>query len=245
LKGSGWIALAAAAVFAFLLVARMPASWVIRTNGANALCASVDGSLWSGSCNGMSIAHNPIGDVTWELHPLRLFLGQLAAHASAVHGAAQASAEVTLSLGERITAHDLVADLPLDAAIIPGLPASLSGHAHFNLALARMEHGVVTQLQGRIEVHDLVDHSGEATVLGSYVIDFPAGESGEPVGKLHDLDGPLAVEGTMRLTRQPGFDLQGEVTARPGAPPGLINNIRFLGSPDALGRRPFGVSGTL
>jgi hypothetical protein len=49
----------------------------------------------------------------------------------------------------------------------------------------------------------------------------------------------------MRLTPQPGFDLQGEVTARPGAPPELINNIRFLGSPDALGRRPFGVSGTL
>jgi hypothetical protein len=77
------------------------------------------------------------------------------------------------------------------------------------------------------------------------VIEFPAAPGGEPVGKLRDLDGPLAVEGTMRLTRQPGFDLQGEVTARPGAPPALINNIRFLGSPDALGRRPFGISGTL
>jgi hypothetical protein len=108
-----------------------------------------------------------------------------------------------------------------------------------------MERGVLRQLQGRIEVHDLEDLSGGATPLGSYVIEFPAGATGDPVGKLHDLDGPLAVEGTMRLTPQPGFDLQGEVTARPGAPPELINNIRFLGSPDALGRRPFGVSGTL
>lgn len=228
-----------------MLVARMPASWVIRTSGANALCASVDGSLWSGSCTSLTIAHEPIGDVTWELHPLRLFFGQLAAHVTAVHGAAQASADVALSFGARVTAHNLVGDLPLDPNIIPGLPRTLSGQAHFDLPLARMEHGVVTELQGRIEVHDLEDHSGEATALGSYVIEFPAAASGEPLGKLHDLDGPLAVEGTMRLTRQPGFDLQGEVTVRPGAPPALINNIRFLGSPDALGRRPFGISGTL
>jgi type II secretion system (T2SS) protein N len=244
-KRGGWLAVAAAAVFAVVLVARMPASWVIRTGGANALCASVDGSLWSGSCSAMTIARNPIGDVTWELQPLRLLVGQLAVRATAVHGAAQASAEVALSFGARVTAHNLVGDLPLDPSIIPGLPATLSGRAHFDLPLARMEHGVVTQLQGRIEVHDLEDHSGEATALGSYVIEFPAAPSGEPVGKLHDLEGPLAVEGTMRLTRQPGFDLQGEVTARPGAPPALINNIRFLGSPDALGRRPFGISGTL
>jgi len=240
------VAVAAAAVFVAVLVARMPASWVIPTSGANPLCASVDGSLWSGACNGMSVAHNPLGDVSWELHPWRLFLGELAAHASAVHGAAQASADVALSFGKRVTARNLVADLPLDPRIIPGLPATLRGQAHFALPFARMEHGVITQLQGRIEVHDLEDRSGgEATALGSYVIEFPAAPSGEPVGKLHDLDGPLAVEGTMRLTRQPGFDLQGDVTARPGAPPALINNIRFLGSPDALGRRPFGISGTL
>jgi hypothetical protein len=244
-KRGGWVAVAAATVFVVVLAARMPASWVIPTSGANALCASVDGSLWSGSCTGMSIAHNPLGDVSWELHPLRLFLGQLAVHATAVHGAAQASADVELSFGQRITARKLVGDLPLDPAIIPGLPATLHGQAHFDLPLARLEHGIVTQLQGRIEVHDLEDRSGQATALGSYVIEFPAAPDGEPVGKLHDLDGPLAVQGTMRLTRQPGFDLQGEVTARPGAPPELINNIRFLGSPDALGRRPFGISGTL
>jgi phosphoribosyl-ATP pyrophosphohydrolase len=179
-KRSGWVAVAAAAVFVVVLVARMPASWVIPTSGANALCASVDGSLWSGSCTAMSIAHNPLGDVSWELHPLRLFLGQLAVHATAVHGTAQASADVELSFGQRITARKLVGDLPLDPAIIPGLPATLRGQAHFDLPLARLEHGIVTQLQGRIEVHDLEDRTGAATALGSYVIEFPAASGGEP-----------------------------------------------------------------
>ena len=72
---------------------------------------------------------------------------------------------------------------------------------------------------------------------------FPGGP-GEPTGKLRDLDGPLAVEGTLRLTRQPGFELEGLVAPRAGAEPALINNIRYLGSPDATGRRPFSVAGT-
>jgi hypothetical protein len=240
-----WIGIAALAAFMAIVVARLPAAWVVPGSGPHALCAGVDGSVWSGTCTGMSVAGNPVGDVSWQLRPLQLFLGRLVVHASAVHEAAQVSADVQLGLGERLTARALVGDLPLDPRVIPGLPDNLSGRAHLNLPLARLEHGVITQLVGRIELHDLVDHSGNTTALGSYVIDFPAGASGDPVGKLHDLEGPLAVEGTMRLTRQPGFELEGEITARPGAPPELINNIRFLGSPDALGRRPFTISGTL
>jgi len=50
------------------------------------------------------------------------------------------------------------------------------------------------------------------------VVTFPGGP-GEPTGKLRDLNGPLAVEGTLRLTRQPGFELEGLVAARPAPRP--------------------------
>ena len=240
-----WIGVAALVAFLAIVVARLPAAWVVPTSGPHALCTGVDGSVWSGTCTGMSVANNPIGDVSWQLRPLQLFLGRVVVHATAVHEAAQVSGDVQLGLGERLTARGLLGDLPLDPQVIPGLPATLTGRAHLDLPLARLERGVITQLVGRIELRDLVDHSGNTTALGSYVIEFPAGVAGDPVGKLHDLEGPLAVEGTMRLTSQPGFELAGEITARPGAPPELVNNIRFLGSPDALGRRSFTISGTL
>ena len=52
----------------------LPAAWVVPTTGPRALCSAVDGSVWSGTCVGMSVAHNPIGDVSWQLRPLQLFL---------------------------------------------------------------------------------------------------------------------------------------------------------------------------
>jgi hypothetical protein len=64
------------------------------------------------------------------------------------------------------------------------------------------------------------------------------------VGDLTDLGGPLAVRGTLRLTNQPGYVLEGQVAARADAAPELVSNLQFLGTPDASGRRPFSIAGT-
>jgi len=242
-KRAVWIALLAVVAFVGVLLARMPAAWIIPSHTAQGGCASLDGTLWGGACSGLTVGRTAFGDLTWELQPLRLFAGKLAAHVTLVRGAANASADVELGFGERIVVRHVLADLPLDPNLIPSVPPTLSGRAHLDLALVRLEHATLTELQGRIEVHELEDRSGNATALGSYVVDFPGGGP-EPVGKLHDLDGPLALEGTLHLTRQGGFELEGMVAPRANAPPELVNNIRFFGTPDASGRRPFSLSGT-
>ncbi|MGH8286318.1 MAG: type II secretion system protein N, partial [Steroidobacteraceae bacterium] len=56
--------------------------------------------------------------------------------------------------------------------------------------------------------------------------------------------GPLNVTGSLRLTREPGFVLDGLVAARPDASPELARQLQYLGAPDAGGRRPFSIAGT-
>ena len=64
------------------------------------------------------------------------------------------------------------------------------------------------------------------------------------MGQLRDTGGPLSVAGTLRLTQAGGFDVQALVAPRPDAPPELTSNLKFLGSPDASGRRQFSMSGS-
>lgn len=231
-------------VFAAVVIVRLPAEWLIPGSVAKA-CASLEGSLWSGSCAGLVLSGTPVGDVSWSLKPLRLLTGRLAAHVNVVHAAgATASADVELGWGGAITARHLLADVPLDAGLVPGIPRTLHGSAHADLDVAQVHKGVITALAGRIEARNLEDRSGGAdTPLGSYLVTFRGGSS-PPTGKLRDLEGPLALEGTLRLTPQPGFELEGQIAPRSDAPPELVNNIRFLGTPDASGRRPFTLSGT-
>jgi len=238
-----WIALLAAVAFVVIVLARMPASWVVPARGPRWACASIEGSLWSGTCAGLTVTGTPLGDLSWDFHPLRLAAGRLAAHLTLSRGPAEAAADVELTFGERITARNLVADLPLDPTLVPAVPPTLHGRAHVQLALAELHHGIVRQLQGRIEARNLEERSGNNTALGSYAVSFPGG-SGDQVGTLRDLEGPLALEGTLRLTPAPGFELEGFIAARNGAAPELVNSLRFLGSPDATGRRPFSLAGT-
>jgi general secretion pathway protein N len=236
------IALLVAGAFFAIVIARLPAAWLLPTRLPQGSCASIDGTLWSGTCTGLSVAGASLGDLGWQLRPLRLLAGKLAGHVT-LTGAASAAADVEVGFGQRITARNLVVEAPLDPRLMPGVPPGLHGRAHADLAQVQLTRGVITQLKGRIEVHDVEESTGNRTPLGSYAVTFPGG-SGTPTGTLRDLDGPLAVEGTLRLTPQPGFELEGLVAARHDAPQELVNNIRFLGSPDASGRRPFSLSGT-
>ncbi|MDE2050064.1 MAG: type II secretion system protein N [Gammaproteobacteria bacterium] len=231
--------------FAAIVLARLPASWLLPTGGANFSCASIDGSIWSGYCGGLRVRGAALGDLAWRLRPARLFAGELAAHIDLEHPpTTSAQGDVEVGFGGTIVAHNLTASLPLDPTLLPGVPPTLSGTLHIDLALAKItQKGVVSSLEGRIEANDLVDRSGYVTPLGSFAVTFPGGTL-EPTGDVQDLGGPLAVAGKLVLTRQPGYELSGYVTPRASANQALVNTIEFLGSTDAQGRRQFALSGT-
>ena len=237
-----WITLLAVLAFAVIVLTRLPASWVVPAGGgAGFTCASVDGSIWSGACSGLAVQRVAVGDLTWDLQPAQLLAGALAAHVTLAHGPISVRGDVALGFGHRLTLRNLIADVPVDHRVLRQAPRDLSGTLHLDLALAHIEKGAVTELQGRLEAHDLIDSHGRTTPLGSYALVFPGGNL---TGRLQDLGGPLAVSGTVRLTPGRGYAVDGLVAARADAPPELVNNLAFLGSPDAQGRRPFSMSGT-
>ncbi len=134
MKRGVWITLAALLAFAAIILARLPAAWILPASGKSAIgCTGVDGTLWSGSCAGLFVQRKPVGDLTWELRPLRLFAGRLAAHVTLNSAMGQGSAEAEAGLGGKLSARDLTADLPLDPKLMPGLPPGLRGRAHLAL----------------------------------------------------------------------------------------------------------------
>jgi general secretion pathway protein N len=231
--------------FAAIVLARLPASWLLPSGNANFSCASVDGSIWSGYCSGLTLRGTALGDLTWQLRPARLLVGKLAAHINLEHPpATSARGDVEIGFGNTIVARNLTASLPLDPTVLPAVPSTLTGSVHVDLALAQVtKAGTVTALQGTIQVSNVVDRGGYITPLGNYVVTFP-GAGSQPTGNVQDAGGPLAVTGTIVLTPQPGYNLSGYVTPRANATQPLLNAIQFLGSPDAQGRRQFAMSGT-
>jgi len=249
MKRTIWLILFGVLVFAGFVVARLPASWVLPGPKSGVTCADADGTIWSGTCTGLTVQQQPVGDLSWELHAARLLAGKLNADIVIARPTGTAQGNVEVGFDKTINARDVKADLPLDRELVAALPPNLRGlrgKIHAELAHVRVQGQTLKAIQGVVQADDLRDGDGSnAQRWGSYSLTFPPSTGGDPTGQLRDLGGgPLAVEGTLRLTPEPGFDLEGLVTARPTAPPELAKDIQFLGSPDAQGRRPFSLAGT-
>jgi hypothetical protein len=242
-----WISLLAILAFALILFMRFPASWAARWLPPGVTCNQISGTLWTGACSGLVAQGVRVDNASWDIERLPLLSGRVSGHIDIRRGSDFVRGDIVARSGGNITARNLTADVPLDRTVIPQLPQDLAGRANANLALLQVEKGALTAVQGDIEGHDLVTSDrGQRLRLGSYRVSFPAADpSKDPVGQLKSLDGPLDVEGTLKLTRSPpGFVAEGLVAAHPDAPPQLVQSISYLGSPDAQGRRPFSVENT-
>ena len=249
MKRTIWLIVFGVLVFAGIVVARLPASWVMPGPQSGVACADIDGSIWNGTCTGLVFQQQPVGDLSWELHAGKLLSGRVNADVVLTRPTGSAQGNVETGFDKKITARAIKADLPIDRELVVALPPNfrgLRGKLHADLALLRFDGQAIRTLEGVVEARDLTDGEGAgAQRWGSYSLTFPASTGGDPLGQIRDLGGgPLAVEGTLKLTREPGFDIEGLVAARPTASPELAKDIQFLGSADAQGRRPFSLAGT-
>jgi hypothetical protein len=209
-------------------------------------CDDADGTLWNGTCIGLMLHHQDLlGDLAWNLHPMRLFAAALAAHVKLTQPAGVVDGEAEFSLGGQLTARAVHVAVRLDPALLPEAPAKLRGDVSADLALVEFKGGRLIELRGRIEAHNLEQTSGSTTPLGSYAVSFTgAGTDGALVGELHDLGGPLAVQGRLRMTPEPGFVLDGKVATRASVSAELARQLQMLGPPDAQGQRSFSIANT-
>ena len=236
----------AAAGFVLVLIVRFPARWISPLLPHAVHCQQLDGSVWRGSCAGFSNGVTALGDLSWELHPLQLLRARLGLHLDLTNQADYMRGNVARGFGGAIHATDVSFDIPLNSALVSSLPAG--AHARLSGRLARIEWSgkFLSDLEGELDVRDLVGSQG--TVLGSYQAIFgPKSGSADtdmPKGVVHDTGGPLALDASLQLNHDPGYVLEGRIAARASASPDIADMLKYFGSPDAAGRRPFSLMGT-
>ena len=232
--------------FVLVLIMLLPARWVSPLLPRAMHCQQLDGSAWHGSCAGLTTANGALGDLTWDVHALQLLRGRLELQLDLTNQGSYVRGVLGMGLGGALHGRNVTLDLPLSSTLVSSLPAG--AHARLSGKLSRFDWNgkFLESLEGEVDILDFVGSQGQA--FGSYQAlfapDANAGAAATPTGVVHDMGGPLALDATLQLTRDPGYLLQGQVAARPSAPEELADQLRYLGSPDASVRRPFSLSGT-
>jgi general secretion pathway protein N len=239
----------AIAIFAITVLSQLPAAVLPWLLPATINCETPSGTLWEGACAQLHSGAWELTDVHWTLHPAALLRAQLSADLLSTDPRATGQTRATLHLNGLLELERLDARVPLQGGASM-LPSGWSGLLELNVERASLRGGRLNALQGRIVLRQL--HSEQPTAdLGSFELDVPApaAESSGPstpiVGQLRDLEGPLSVQGQLRLSSEGAYELSGTLAPRGDASPDLRQALQLLGPPDAQGRYPLSLAGTL
>ena len=242
--------LAALGVGAYLLfaVVTLPASMLTARLGAYGInAAGVEGTVWKGRAQVLRVANANLGSVTWNVHVLPLLAARLQADLELNRSDGFARTVVTVLPSGRARFNNLNASLPLSALPAGGIPGGWNGVLTLKLAELVIEKGWPVTAEGTVEAVDLIGPARKPANIGSYRLVFTnAAKSQDALtGALTDTGGPLQIAGTLQLKPNRSYEIDGFVTARADTPSDVANALQMLGAPDAQGRRPFSIAGTM
>jgi hypothetical protein len=234
-------------VFCGVLVAYLPASWVVMRlpPGLQLQCSDVGGSIFEGECLGATLAGQRVGDATWNLARLDLLRGRLVGDVD-LRGALNARADLDMSLSGDGELRNVTANLPLDPEIISQSPPGQRGTVIANLARVVFENRIPRSIEGNVELQNLRQVGARPLELGSYRADFDGKPQpdGTAVGQLRDTGGPFEMVGTITLTPPNGYLVQGTIAGRTAQAESLVREITIGAPPDTSGRTPFSFEGS-
>ena len=115
-----------------------------------------------------------------------------------------------------------------------------------NLGSLEIVAGAPRAIEGTIELREFRQVGARPFDLGSYQAAFDGSSSpgGPLVGKLRDLGGPFAVEGTITLAPPRNYVVEGLITGRTADAERLVREITLGATPDAAGRSAFSFEGS-
>lgn len=234
-------------VFGGVLIAYLPASWVVVRLPAELQfrCADVGGSIFEGECLGASFQGKRLGDATWNLKRLDILRGRLVGDVD-LRGAINARADIDVNFAGSGELRNVTANLPLDPAVLPEVPADQRAIIVADLKRVVIENRAPRTIEGNLELQNLRQVGQRPLELGSYLAEFDgkAQPDGNSVGQLRDLGGPFEMVGTVTLTPPNGYLVQGTIAGRTAQAESLVREITIGAPPDTSGRTPFSFEGS-
>lgn len=241
------LTLAVLLVFAAVLVAYLPASWVIGRLPAEAgvSCTEANGSIWQGECIGLAYRGTRLGDATWNLERLAALSGRLIGDLDLRGNGLNLRADVDSTFKGDGELRNLTAHVPLDPQLFPQLPVNQRAIVDVDLKRAAFVAARPRSVLGSVIVRNL-QQLNPALELGSYQADFDGVEhpDGSSTGKVRDLGGPFLVVGDVTLTPPNAYLVNGQIAGRTGDAEKIVREITLGAAPDASGRSQFAFEGT-
>ena len=246
------IAALSCACFMIFLISILPARTVFALLMPDAVQGfGVDGSIWKGSARIINVGGQQLRNTEWDIAISHLLIGRIGGEFKTRWGGGFAEGSGSLSFSGTMRLSNV--QTAFDASILQpmlGIPA-LGGQVSLTIDELQLIDNWPRRLIGQGDIRNLSSPlmgRGAADLIGNVSIVFDTATETEVetiTGRITDAGGPLEIKGELLLTPPGNYDVDTRIKTRPGAPKDLVNNLRFLGSPEADGNYVFKIAGSI
>ncbi|TKB47649.1 type II secretion system protein N [Ferrimonas sediminicola] len=240
--------LGALVLYLVFLVVTVPVGlvwqWVPKPQGVQ--LQGLDGTLWSGRADRLTVAGRRLESLTWEVDPWSLLGGRVEA-VVAVAGDVQGRGTVSYGLSG-LALQGVRLESPIGTLVgnrrLP-FRTKVTGEVQLNLAEGSQGQPWCDRLSGRILVQQLdVNNQYGAFPLGNLAGTLSCSQGNLKL-TMTERDNRIGVAGTALLKGNMEVQLDASIRATVDQPEAMANSLDFLGQPDASGAYPLRYSGRL
>lgn len=206
--------------------------------------SGIAGSVWRGQASEGAIAGIYLTNLRWRFQPVALFRGEAAFAISAQPVSGFFDGIVGLGAGGSVRLSNVSATLPMRSLERLGGLGGIDGDIRVQMEHVVLEQGMPVDATGVIDITNLVVRQIAASSLGDYRATVET--DGQTIRSIvQDTSGVIDISGTIELSPDRSYSFIGFIAARPEAPAAVNDQLQYLGSADAQGRRSFRLDGEL
>ena len=227
------------ALYLFFLIINLPAniSLSVINLPKSISISSVSGTVWSGKAKKLSYSGIELGAVSWELHPINLFIGEISVDISIVNDKQYITTLANVSPSGKIELEEtrFLIDLSSLQPLTYGMPFSYAGIASGYFPVSFFQKNEYVGINGKLSLSGMSMISPQHQSFGDFIINFRAENEGATSGQIKDNGGQLNIDGRLSINKIGQFNVSAMLAARESGS-SLERALSFLGRKDSSGR---------
>ncbi|NNF15382.1 MAG: type II secretion system protein N [Gammaproteobacteria bacterium] len=226
-----WVALGAVA-YLLLAVITAPASLLFRWIAPDNVTASgVNGTVWRGSAERITMDQMPLHDVSWVVKPLAFLTFKAGASLEAKIPGGQIRGEIANSFfGQTGVAKNIRAVVDLESlGIAIGQPFLVNGKMGIILERLSWKSGQLSEITGNVTLAELSDMI-TSTLLGTFEIEFPDNQNEQIRGIIKDVDAIFKLDGAVTITSAGAYQFDAVIQPTADTSPEVVDSLPMIGA---------------
>lgn len=229
------------ACYLIFMVSQLPAArvyaWLQADNQLPLQAYQLRGSVWNGRADMISLGGQTLTDTRWYWRPWMVLTGRAEVSVTGQFHQQPVAMNIEYGLDRKLAFSNVKAELPMATveSLLNPSPLGLAGLLAADIRQVQFDRGSILAVAGELHWRNAGIGAPFNAELGSYSVTLVT-EGDEIQGLLKDSEGPVQLDGLLKLAKDGRYQLSATLAVRDPSRTDIKQALGLLGTPSPTGK---------